>query len=260
MNNDIGVEVLLPPEQLIYKKRSEIILPTGKKHISYSEIADWYECSHRHKLKHIDKLGVDPDSIHTIYGQVLHDALEELINHRNGQIDVLTEADKWIEKFNFMLDEHLKNPDLPIKNIEDIHDNRKAFANTIARIISEALPFMDNQFPGWRPVGAEIEFYEDIENLEGVSFKGFIDLVIQVPIRDRKGNIKEGEFGYWILDWKTTDWGWNLEKKTSFAKQMQLLLYKHFYAIKYNIPLKNIKCGWILVKRKIGRASCRERV
>jgi hypothetical protein len=55
---------------------------------------------------------------------------------------------------------------------------------------------------------------------------------------------------YWILDWKTAQsYGWRREKKQDFLMHAQLIMYKHFWAKKNNIMLKDIRCGFILLKR-----------
>ena len=38
-------------------------------------------------------------------------------------------------------------------------------------------------------------------------------------------------------------------KKQDFLIQSQIILYKHFWATKNNIPLKDVGCGFILLKR-----------
>ena len=55
-----------------------------RKHVSYSEIATWMDCAHKHKLKYLDEIKVEGDgpSEHTEYGQVIHDALEEFLKTR----------------------------------------------------------------------------------------------------------------------------------------------------------------------------------
>ena len=61
------------------------LLPTGKQHVSYSEIAEWMDCSWRHKLKHVDKIDDgDRGSIHTEFGQVIHNGMELYFN--NGRV------------------------------------------------------------------------------------------------------------------------------------------------------------------------------
>ena len=61
------------------------------------------------------------------------------------------------------------------------------------------------------------------------------------------GKTKDGK--YHVIDWKACSWGWDLEKKSDRMVFSQLLLYKHFFAQKQNIDLKNIDTYFILLKR-----------
>ena len=85
--------------------------------------------------------------------------------------------------------------------------------------------------------------YENIENKD-LNFKGYIDGVIKVPKKTGEGH------NYWIIDWKTSQsYGWRKQKKQDILMTSQLILYKHFWAIKHDVPLKDIRCGFVLLKR-----------
>ena len=58
-----------------------------RKHVSYSEIATWMDCAHKHKLKYLDEVKTSNDgpSEHTEFGQVIHDALEKYLAARGVQ-------------------------------------------------------------------------------------------------------------------------------------------------------------------------------
>jgi hypothetical protein len=107
---------------------------------------------------------------------------------------------------------------------------------------SELPTFLDDKFPGWEYVSAEEQLYESIENKD-LNFKGFIDAIIKVPR-------KNGTYKYWIIDWKTAkSYGWDRRKKQDFLTQAQIVLYKHYWATKNDIPLKDVGCGFVLLKR-----------
>lgn len=223
------------------------VLPTGKCHISYSELIDWLECSFRHKLKHIDKIELDGASIHTVFGHVLHEALEQY---------VLTGTMPPIEKSR--LDFERGVSELLFTERAATVEEAKEFLSAIEPILQEAPKFLDEQFPGWKIVSAEDQLFEWIEGQKGKYFKGFIDLVIKVPktkkgkitsLSGLKGETVPGEWVYWIIDWKTTNWGWRAEQKQSFEKQMQLVLYKHFWCTKMNINLEDVRCGFGFLRR-----------
>ena len=108
-------------------------------------------------------------------------------------------------------------------------------------ILDDVPRFLDETFLEWKGVEAEEQLYESIQN-DDMSFKGFIDAVIICKN-------KRGQNRIWLLDWKTAGWGWRKEKKQDFNYQMQLLLYKHFWSEKHNIDPKEVKTGFILLKR-----------
>jgi hypothetical protein len=217
------------------------VLPTNKFHVSYSEINDWYECSFRHKLKHVEKVGPDDVSIWSLYGNVIHSFLER--NLLTGYIPTTREI---VQRFSERLGEITRSQgDLP-----DI----EALAEGIGVIVSEARPWLDNEFPGWQLVAAEVKLFEKIPGLDQRWFKGFCDVVLRFP--NKKPNKRTpGEWIYWVLDWKSTSWGWPAERKRSFDKQLQLMLYKHFTCQKLGIDPTNVRCGFVLCKREPRKAG-----
>jgi hypothetical protein len=59
-----------------------------------------------------------------------------------------------------------------------------------------------------------------------------------------------------ILTHNTTSWGWKFDKKTDFKKTVQLAFYKIFWSKKNNIPLKDIKTAFVLLKRTAKKDRC----
>lgn len=233
------------------------ILPTGKHHLSYSELSDWLSCSFRHKLKHIDKINLDKPSIHTEFGSTIHDALENFLNTKNSITDEVVEKAK--NQF-FELMNKLKQIDEKLYVEEEVLE----FSESIGPILKQVPDWLETEFPGWQPVAAEWELFESVEKQKEKFFKGFIDCVIKVPVKQRKSvnnhspmrmseltgdKNTEQEFQTVVLDWKTTSWGWAADKKRDFQKQLQLVLYKHFWCKIHNLDLKQVKTGFVLLKR-----------
>ena len=108
--------------------------------------------------------------------------------------------------------------------------------------ITDIVLFLDQTFLEWELISAEEMLYEDLKNTD-IKFKGFIDCVLKC--KDKKG--KEI---IWVLDWKTSSArGWDYKKRRDFLTQAQIGLYKKFWALKNNTELKNIKCGFVLLKK-----------
>lgn len=218
------------------------LLPTKKGHLSYSEAMVYHECSFRHKLIYIDGMK-DNGNEHTAYGGLIHETLEDWLTNCSTEGYLLEEKKeetrkKVLEAFALL---DFNPPDL-----------EKNWISSIGSILEEVPRWLNNTFPGWILVAAELALMEPIED-SIYSFKGFVDCVIKVPnevtsVTTNKVT-KESEYTYWVLDWKVTSWGWAFNKKTDKYKRMQLALYKHYFSVKMGIPLKNIKCGFVLLKR-----------
>jgi hypothetical protein len=248
------------------------LLPTGKSHVSYSEISDWMDCSYRHRLKHIEKINLGKPSIHTEYGQVIHDLLENYILGKNKL------EEESIEGARKQFREHCDK----LKEEHGIEVSDKDFNDFSASIpdIAYAVPeFLNETFPEWTGFAAEHALYESVAGQTNKWFKGYIDTIIRIPKNARKkrgsslpdsegvavpmrlselvGQVKTDEekqqFGdgyeFWILDWKTTSWGWDAMKKRDFQKQLQLVFYKHYFCRLLGLRLDQVKCGFVLLKR-----------
>lgn len=228
-----GLVNYLPQNNAVYlpynQPMAQQLLPTGKPHISFSEISDWMECSWRHKTKHVLKINVFRPSIHLTFGTATHAVVENFLNKKEIDLEIagkIIDADK--ERY---------------KDVEEFQLlDREKLLESVKKIMDDLPEFMEEHFPRWEFVRAEENLYEDLKQFfeahEGISFKGFIDCIIKVPGK------KEGDFLYWIIDWKTANRPWALDKIKDSRVRMQLVLYKKFWATKHNIPLKQIRCGF----------------
>jgi len=214
---------------------------TGKPHVSFSEVKHWKECPYRHKLMYVDKIDMNKPSPYLDFGTAVHAGCELLIEgkplEKNKLLSDIREA--W-KKYDFDNPEWIASqPDWYKKQYAPLNE----WCQWAENMWEEVIPFLDKEFPGWETVKAEEELYEDIEGFD-IKFKGFIDAVIKVPNKKGDGWI------YWILDWKTANaYGWRRQKKQDILMTAQLILYKHFWSRKHNIPLNDIRCGFILLKR-----------
>jgi hypothetical protein len=205
------------------------VLPTGKPHVSFSEVKLWKECSYRHNLIHIKKIDLSKPSPVLDFGTAVHASCEHYLLTREMKLEIAYEHMEkvWAERQD--------NPDFSPASLA------KAKSEA-ALILSEVPKFLDDTFPEWEVVDAEHQLYEAVEN-HPHAFKGFIDGVIKA-----KG--KRGETIYWILDWKTTARGWFREKRSDDMVKAQLALYKNYWCQKHpDIPMKDVRCGFVLLKK-----------
>jgi hypothetical protein len=184
------------------------------------------------------------ESPHLHYGTIIHDACEHYLKTKELKIE---EAQK---KIKLAWDEHgfdsedfiqLQTQRADLQGWKYKHNKLKDWLQWAETSISSIPQFLDNTFPGWEFQSAEEALYENIENID-TKFKGYIDCIIKVPQKDK--------YKYWVLDWKTSSGrGWSLDKQRDFNTQAQVILYKYFWGTKNNIVLKDIQCGFVLLKK-----------
>lgn len=209
-------------------------LPTNKHHVSYSELVEWIQCSWRHKLHHIDKIDLDKPSEHTEFGGIIHDAIEQFL----------------VSKEPLNSEETGKKVVEALGKLPEFKEDSSVWAEAVKPIFEELPGFLDLNFPGWSLVSAEHELMESIEKKQNRYFKGFIDCVLKYDFVDKRKKDPVVEERFAVIDWKSTGYGWSNDKKRDPVKQMQLVLYKHFWATKTNTPPEKIKCAWVLLKRE----------
>jgi hypothetical protein len=223
--------------------------PTGKKHISFSEVRIWKECSWKHKLTYIDKVAPFETSVHLEYGTIIHDALEHFLKTRELKIEEVKQKIKesW-QNNQFDLEDNISKRQLIAesqgwKYTHDYIDSWLTWSETALLGISG---FMDSNYPDWEFISAEEQLYEKID--DKISFKGFIDGIIKY----KKGKKDK----YVIIDWKTAGpRGWSRDKKQDIKVTAQLMLYKYYWGAKNNIEYRDIACNFVLVRRGIKSAN-----
>lgn len=224
---------------------SEVKFPTDKPHVSYSEVRAWKECAYRHRLLYIDKLGVDEPSPYLSYGTAVHDGIENFLKTGSMDKDAVFEKIKseWkkhgfeTKKFNDDHAAYRKSQGWKPKPYPPILEWLE-YAETA---LSELPDFLKEEFGDYEVISAEEQLYEYYPDGE-IFFKGFIDALIKVKIR--------GKDYYYVIDWKTAgDKGWYASKKRDILTWAQIALYKSFWRKKNGLDIKEVKCGFVLLKR-----------
>lgn len=201
---------------------------------SFSEIRLFEECGWHHKVRYVDGVNLSTRSVHTEFGTALHFFSEHIVRGLDKSVETLDKIERDWHKNKF----------------EEV----ELWKQHASQIMSEIPDFLSKQFPGWTLFGSEIELREPIPNSEKF-FKGYVDLAIEV-VKTSRGKDKRKII---LLDWKTAgDKGWSFKKKTDPLMQLQLQLYKKFISEKFQIPIKDIQCGFILLKRGAKPGKCCE--
>ena len=74
------------------EKTSFQSLPTGKPHVSFSEVKLWKECSYRHHLTHVKKLDFSSPSPVLEFGTAVHSACEKYLLTRVMDTEICMKA------------------------------------------------------------------------------------------------------------------------------------------------------------------------
>ena len=201
------------------------LFPTGKTHVSFSEVKAWAECPFRHHLMYIEGINTYADNPYADFGTIVHDAVEGFLNGKQIDLNEVNSKldEKWKEK-GYDSDEYIQliTEERKTNGWNYSHESLDDMKSSAKIILDDFKGFMDSEFPGWQPMSAEFQLYEDIEGVDGMKFKGFIDCIIAMPKKPGSDKVE-----YWILDWKTTGKsGWFWKKKREFLSLAQVGLYR----------------------------------
>ena len=215
-----------------------------KKIVSYSQYAMWSRCPLQWKLAYIDKLAPDDTNIHNIFGSSMHDTIqtwaEALFNRKESYAKRMDLCDILKDRMVFHFTESITEVNgqkvyVCDKNtLTEFHDDG---CQILTYLQSNYKKFFDPI--QWDLVGIELPLLLEVR--PGLEFRGYCDLVLKHKIN---GVIK-------IIDLKTSTRGWNKWQKKDKAKTNQLLIYKKYYAEKFNIPEEYIAVEFMILKRKL---------
>lgn len=230
-----------------------MILPTGKSHVSFSEVKMWKECPWRHKLVHVDKLLVEEPNQHLHYGTVVHNCVEHFLKTKQLIVEEsVAELERIWNLHEFDSEEFINKQVLRAKRDgwNYTHSPLIEWQNSIRNCMLALPKFMDDNFGDWKTIDAEHALMESIQGVEGINFKGFIDAIIL-------SRLPNGKKKAWILDWKTASpRGWSPDKQRDFLMQAQLMLYKSFWIEKMNLASKDVGLGFVLLKKNTKTEKC----
>lgn len=212
--------------------------------ISYSSWMSFRKgCQWRWKLDVCDELRSNNKGIHMDFGTACHAAIE----HYRTRKDPISLADAldWFEITFRQLHE---------QNVLEYREKERSarvddFVKAGRVIISE----LDNCLElreaeiiyNEHPLRLPIDRSDDLK----IDFKGFIDMVIKW--KDGRGNPV-----LYVVDFKTCSWGWDGEKRRDRDLAAQLFLYKHFLSKEFNLDPKQIRCAFVLLKKRPPKGAC----
>ncbi len=207
----------------------------NKIHISFSEFTKYQGCGHRHLVEKYLKLTFEPSSIHLVFGNSIHKALELGLKDKSN-----IEERVMVFREDFYKEMHDKLRESP--DFKDFEDFMEQGENIIRYIHTEDL------MAEYDVIGVEFVLYEPL--FGPFHFKGFIDLVLRHKITKK----------YLIVDWKTSGQEWDVsKKKKDLIFMCQMRFYKYFFSKKYRdengnkVALEDIDCKYIVLNRLIDK-------
>lgn len=157
---------------------------------------------------------------------MIHNCVQNLLRFKQDQIEIVKFERTW-KKFCSLYKKYLE--------IEETKQLFEAGRN----ILQNVRQFIEKEFgEDYEVLSVEEELLHKIEN-SNIKFKAFVDLVIL----DRTNN------RLIILDLKSCASAFMWKKYVNKEKERQLIFYKHFYCLKYNLFPKEVQTIFILMEK-----------
>ena len=220
-----------------------------EKQISYSQFSMFLNCPRKWSLQYKDGYYTSEASIHMTFGTAIHEALQHYITtiyeESAAAADRINIEEYFEERFR---ETYLKD----YKSNKKVHfadpaKMREFYEDGVA-ILNYVKKKRGGYFgkKGWYLVGCEIPLLiNPNSDFKTVLYKGFLDVVLYHEPTNK----------FKIIDIKTSTKGWDDYTKKDETKQMQLILYKKFFAQQFNVSEDNIDIEFFIVKRKVWEES-----
>lgn len=230
----------LTPQDLARQARE-----LGKHPISYSQLSIYNNCPWSWKLRYIDKIFSDFGNIYTLFGSAIHTVIQEYITKlftdspkAANAIDLHARLSEEMKDEYITLRSQSKHPDT-ITNKEEMMKFYLEGCDILDYLQLHRNEYFDRKND--KLLGVELPLLVETDSHNNIMFNGFIDLAFATP---STGRIK-------IVDIKTSTKGWHDYKKKDFNTVAQLLLYKKYYAKRYNVDINMIDIEYFIVKRQL---------
>jgi hypothetical protein len=215
------------------------------KRVSYSQYTMWSNCGLSWKLKYVDGHKFDDASIHTIFGTVCHEVIQDWLDILYNKSETIAKTvylhDTFKEKLLALFKEHTALNEHGEKIFLSDKKTLMEFYEQGCKILSYIQDNYKKIFPtaNVKLYGIEVELNRELR--PGVNYIGYIDIVTHNTVTNK----------YVLYDLKTTRTGWTQDQKTDPKKTGQLLLYKRFFSQQCNIPEDDISVEFVMLKRII---------
>ena len=219
-----------------------------KKVTSYSQYSMWSNCPAQWDKTYIQKIMKGDPSIHTVFGSAMHDTIQQWLDVVFNRSMLMARTMDLGEILKDRLIVHFKRETTGVNNnkvyvcdkqtLMEFYDDGVAILTWLQMNLERFFSVME-----WSLEGIETRL--NVEVKPNVFYRGYLDIVLRHKLT---GAIK-------IIDLKTSTKGWGKWKKDDPIQRDQLLLYKLFYANKYEIPEDTISVDFYILRRKLPEHS-----
>lgn len=221
-----------PKKEIDYKYQSTV---------SYSQYSIYRKCPFQWYLNYFKGLSSYSQSIHTIFGTSIHEAIQhylKVLYEQSGvQADNEDISNIFKEKFRLLYKEEFEKT----KQHFSSPDEMKEFYDDGITILEYFKKHRKQFFTTRNVVLLGIEMPLMVGLSKNLFLKGYIDFVLYDKDLDK----------VYIYDIKTSRQGWGAKDKKDDIKISQILLYKEYFAKQYNIDVDKIEVEFFIVKRKV---------
>jgi hypothetical protein len=222
----------------------QITKPENSTYISYTQYSIYQKCPLRWKLKYVDRIKDDKPSIHTVFGNSMHNIIQHYFQVLFQE--TVKKADA-LEFYKLLIQELKQNYAADVEKYQCHFSTKEELMEfyldgleTLNYLRKKRTTYVDRK--RWTLAGTELSILiPPVESKPNVLLIGFLDIVFKDKTKPK----------FYIWDLKTSGKGWNKWDKADETKIAQLLLYKIYFSKQYGIPLDQIEVEFIILKRKI---------
>ena len=217
----------------------------SEKSISFSQLQMYSECPKKWSLQYKEGFKQFTSTIHTVFGTALHEVLQHYLTVLYEQSGTKADQINTSEMFEDLLrEEYTKQYKSNNKQHFSSPDEIREFYEDGVEIIRDFSKNKSKHFSkrGWYLIGVEIPIVLNPHpKYPNIVYQGYLDAVLYHEPTNK----------IYIIDFKTSTWGWGDKEKKNEIKQFQLLLYKKYFSDHFKFPIDNIEIEFFIVKRKL---------
>jgi hypothetical protein len=212
------------------------------KRVSFSQYTTWANCPLSWKLRYVDGHKFDDQSIHTIFGTVMHEVIQEWLDILMNKSKIVANSLDLDDNLKAKFHTHFKAAIKEVDGQKIFPSDRKTleeFYHQGTEILSYIQQNQDKIFPTDNVKLVGIEYPIEVEVRNDVQYIGFVDIITK---NETTGVIT-------LYDLKTSKSGWSHYQKNDKIKTSQLLLYKKFISDMFSVDPSQVKLEYVILKR-----------